>query len=736
MKIFKKNRRYIVFLVSLLLIVCLFGYFGPEEIYTQLKEFPLLLNVGVFLMIMANVLVVIYRYWRILSCVGFRLPWSLVFRASTAANIASLLIVPLFGQVAGRQAVLQKAGVSAVENAVIAAYERVLVGGISAVLAFIGGGYLLGNIVRDYAALIPFSEILPIILIAIFFTLFFSISRFELSLYQALLSLKNLVRFIELILITLFSSLLMLSSFSALFHFIAPNADWLSIFSAAAVVSFVAGLPVSFGGWGLREASSIYILGHLGVSSDKALAASILCGILSIGAIIFVAPFALIGSRVVAGSNVRSESINSYRTTDSNINIESAAAWILCFSVSLLILFQVHVTVGSSTINVNLADPFAVLALSVVLLNSFFKRRLPLWYVPHFNALLLLMSSILAVAFFHGWLKFSSSSWAVSKIFGWLVLLGFLASGYLATSYHGARGNRRIIEVMITVLCVVLFVQIIFRVLHVVNIIEFEGFTYSLEGYSGNRNALAFQILAVFAAFIGLLPIYKNKNLKFFPRINCESLLIPVLGLMIIGLYYTSSRSGIAVMFLLLVFSWLTGMVDLKIILKALTFSVSIWLIILYFPSLVGSGSVALPIQVQSEFSGASSDLVRWSLIKQSIVAWLDAPFFGQGLGYFFMKSPELIGFPVIVHNTIFWLLAETGIVGAIGFLLTLFLIVKYLAGDKLNKLRSNSAILLIFCFVLMSLFHEVLYQRIFWFILGSLISVRYSAYAQIRKES
>ncbi len=429
-----------------------------------------------------------------------------------------------------------------------------------------------------------------------------------------------------------------------------------------------------------------------------------------------------------------SESINSYRTTDSNINIESAAAWILCFSVSLLILFQVHVTVGSSTINVNLADPFAVLALSVVLLNSFFKRRLPLWYVPHFNALLLLMSSILVVAFFHGWLKFSSSSWAVSKIFGWLVLLGFLASGYLAASYHGARGSRRIIEVMVTVLCLVLLFQIIFRVLHVINIIDWKGFTYSFEGYSGNRNALAFQILAVFAAFIGLLPMYKNKNLKFFPRISCEFLLTSVLGLMIVGLYYTSSRSGIAVMFLLLVFSCLTGMADFKIILKALIISVSIWLIVLCFPNLADSDYAALPIQVQSGFSEAPSDLVRWSLIKQSIMEWLDSPIFGQGLGYFFMRSPELIGFPIIIHNTIFWLLTETGIVGAVGFLLALFLIVKHLVVDRSNKLRSNSAILLIFCFVLMSLFHEVLYQRIFWFVFGALISVRYSAYVPLQK--
>ncbi|NWB85481.1 O-antigen ligase family protein [Pseudomonas gingeri] len=737
MSFFKGSRRYVGVLTSVFLIVALFAYFGPASVYEQLKAFPLSLSVGVFLLITLNVLVVIYRYWRILSHVGFRLPWGLVFRASSAANIASLLIIPLFGQMAGRQAVLQAAGVSAVENAVIAAYERVLVGCISAVLAFIGGGYLLGTAVKEYVALVPFDEIVPLVLLAVFVSLFFSISRFERLFYQSLFTKRNVLRFFELVFITLVSSVLMLSSFALLFNFVVPSTDWFSVFSVAAVVSFAAGLPISFGGWGLREIAAVYFLGYLHVESDKAMAASILCGVLSVGAIIFMAPFALKTNKAVSSMHLSAVSIKPYQSVIRGVSIESVAAWILCFSVALFVMFQVHFPVAGSTININIADPFAVLALSVVFLDSIFQRQLPLWRVPRFNYLLLLMSVILLFGFFHGWLNFGSSSWAFSKIFGWLVLLGFLASGYLAVSYHGVRGARRIIEVMVVVLCLILLSQMVLHFLHIYKIIEWRGFTPAIEGYAENRNALAFQILSVSAAFIGLLPMYKDQRLRFFPRVKCEVLFVLSLGWMMTGLYYTSSRSGIFVMFLLLAFASLTRIAQWRVLLKALMVSIVLWLLILYLPETVKFLSASTlqatsnAQKVQPSFSDQSSDVVRWMLIKQAISVWIEAPVFGRGLGYFFMKSPELVGFPIIIHNTFLWLMAETGVVGATGFLFSFILVVKCLVVDKVNRVRNGAAILLIFCFVFMSLFHEILYQRIFWFILGALIAVSFSSNGQ-----
>lgn len=56
-------------------------------------------------------------------------------------------------------------------------------------------------------------------------------------------------------------------------------------------------------------------------------------------------------------------------------------------------------------------------------------------------------------------------------------------------------------------------------------------------------------------------------------------------------------------------------------------------------------------------------------LINSVITEWLKQPIWRQGLGYYFEKSNGLVGFKVTIHDTLLWLLAEFGFVGASIFL-------------------------------------------------------------------
>lgn len=735
----KKARKIVGAVVSLILLAGLMFYLSPADILSHAQQFPAALLVLVFALMVANVVVVTFRFWRILSHFDHPLPWLLVFKASAAANIASLLVIPLFGQMAGRQAVLQSAGVSAVENAVIAAYERTIVAAISAAFAMLGALYLLEGVVSKYLDELPVVEIFSVLLFALVLSLVLGIGRFEIKIGNSLLAKRNAKRLLEVALISSTSNFLMLTCFVCLFSVVAPDVSMLQLFSAAAIVSFAAGLPVSFGGWGLREIVSVSVLGTFAVSAEQALAASILCGLLSVLSVISLAPFALRKAKHTMARPAEGSETDTplAQRKLGGSDLERSAAWVLCFCVSLFIFFQIIIKYGESAISVNLADPFAILALSVVLLNAVFSRSAPRWRFLRVNSLLLLITLVMFLGYVHGFYSIGANGWAIGKIFGWFVLLGFASSGYLAAAYYGLPGARRIIETMVAVICVIIISQIALRVLHLYGIIHWSGFTYSIDGYVGNRNALAFQIICVAAAFISLSPLYQSGRLRAFPSIKCSDFAVMALAIMITGIFYTSSRSGIVTILVLLLFAGVFNMMKRSDLLASFIVSCVFYAVIIYFPavldffgdllSFVLGDNFSFPhIQTQPEFSMSESDAGRASINSAAITAWLQSPWWGNGLGYFFHKSSQLVGFPVIIHNTALWVLTEFGVAGLSCFALMFIYLCASAFLKKKRGVRDNAILLLLLGFALMSLFHEVMYQRVFWFLLGLLLASQF----------
>ena len=716
------KKLFLVF--SILLLACVFYFIDFDSFIAALLSFPLSTVLGVFLLFFLNFIVVTIRYWRVLRHFGYGINFLDVAKANVSGSIASLLMIPLLGQVAGRHVMLERAGVSAVENAAIAFYERFVVGSLSGMLALLGGFFIFSSEVFDYVENIPILEVSVIFVLAVSSYFYLVAGRAESLVVKAFLTRGALLNFFEVYALTFLANAFVLASFFMIFSFVLPEANILSILSLAAIVSFLAGLPVSFGGWGLRELSSISLVSLLGGAAASALAASVLLGVISIAAVLVLFPVLLI-ARKPQEVELRHE---SQRRSSFVMGLEEIAVWILTLMVGVLVFFQIHVQIGDGYLNVNLADPFAMLIFSVAMLNLLLKRELPEWKVPRFNLYLLLMTLAFGAAYFHGYVSFGGSTWASGKLVGWLVLLGYLFCGYMVVRYFRMAGFFRLSKLMLMSLALILVVSIVKWFLFNNGFLDFKGFNHILEAYSGNRNALAFQVLMILVVALAFDSWYIKRPLK----IAGFDVLFFVVALMVASILITASRSAILTLAVVFLCVFYFGMARRKFLLASFLLGGLMFIGAQYgmylvsvidgymLPDVAPQVSAGVPLPISTE----SSDSLRFTLLSAAVDMWLKAPLFGAGLGAFYHESFEVIGIDVVVHNTALWILAEFGLVGFVLFAIPFVCLIVYaLLGSKLRVAR-NAMILLLLVFFVMSLFHEVFYQRIFWIFLGACIAV------------
>lgn len=122
--------------------------------------------------------------------------------------------------------------------------------------------------------------------------------------------------------------------------------------------------------------------------------------------------------------------------------------------------------------------------------------------------------------------------------------------------------------------------------------------------------------------------------------------------------------------------------------------------------------------------------LVRAESYRQAVDQWLDAPIFGNGLGFHLhgrnIASSDTQA-PQLIHNTGLWILSEMGAVGLTVFVV-LFgsLLQRFLAAFRMTRNDNSyysdvflSVLLVMIGWLVMSQAHEMLYQRTLWLMLG-----------------
>lgn len=563
--------RTLMVAITVTLMILAVWIAGTENVIASLIAFPLWAIGGLLALLFANLFLVSFRFWRILAHYGINLPWNVASRASISGHLAALFVISLFGQVMGRQAVLRNFGVRPVVISGLAAYERVAMMLVSGVLCILGSFYLLGqSAVVGFVGHIPFTEILIACIGAVGLSLWLGRSHFESKLFEQCMSWRNVARISEIAGVTLITQLLMLSCYVLGALSFRHEIDIVHLLAAASIISFAASLPITVNGWGVREVVAVYVLGKLGIPAPEAVSVSVMVGVCSTLVILAAIPFSL-------GKNGGQPlNVSQATASHSEINIEKISAWLLGMAATVAVFFQVQISLPGGVVTINLADPFAILAFAAVSLHVLFDRKLPIWRVRHFNLALFAISLLLLEGFIHGWLVIGITQWALAgRLIGWLILLGYLSAGYLIVAHAGAHGLRRFVETITLTASAIVILQASLRIIDHWGI-SLGDLTARFEGYSGNPNAFAFQLLVTVAILLGYSKLYAKYRSDFL-LLDKSILFIILLAILLVGLMWTNSRMGMIVGVMLLLAAWLGRFADRRILGYGVIIAAILW---------------------------------------------------------------------------------------------------------------------------------------------------------------
>ena len=403
------------------------------------------------------------------------------------------------------------------------------------------------------------------------------------------------------------------------------------------------------------------------------------------------------------------------------------------FLVLLLLLglqFQFVVPIGVAGIKLSASDPLASILALGLLLTSFGRGRAALWPSRALMCWLAAATAVLTVALVIGFLHLGFlSTWALGgKFLGWFGLGSYLFIGLWIGSKPDADQRIAMRGLIYTTLGVG-WVSLCFAV--VLRPIGFPEFLVHLplQGFVGNRNAFVLQVLTAVAVLL-------TQDWASPPVVTSRWRTVLLSAGWIIAAY-SASRSGTLALAALCVLALVLRTISVRVLLRTGAYailSVGVvellratvhWLVrtIRLSDTVPQAFFTQAPALVVTDATNGSSDAERLKSYALAIDMWWDAPFWGSGLGSFAEHFAAKHGQALVIHNSALWLLTETGIIGLCVFLGLGYAIVRSLfplrvAGAAQLPWRTV-ALMLLMTFAIMSLFHEMLYQRILWLMLG-----------------
>jgi len=720
--------KYIRFAVSSLLLIAAIAIVARQTewdgvIATFSRLSLTTLGIVVLSLLGGSLLATLRLKW-IASDLGYRLSFLDSMAALSLGQLMGAVFFQIAGQLLARGTILSRRQVPPSATVIITGYERFLALGISLSLALIATAYLFGSVSIDYqkggAALIKL--IIGLVLVAIAGAIFAWGKALTASMPP--LTPRILVGLARSAVLSLFIQLFTMTAYMSLIHVLAPGIPWTTMAAATALIMLAASIPISLAGWGLREMSALSVLGLLGVSSQAALTVALSVGVLSLAVSAIMALSAL-GHAVTAtpaGQNTAGRSLNYVALLDIVIPLAAATA----------VFFQVFLPVRDSVISVNLADPIVILGGSLFVLHQVGRRALPQWRMAHFNVFVLGATAAVVVAYFIGLTRFGYTNWAfANRLVGWPILLSYGAVGALIVHRMAHGGYDMLLRTFVATGLTIFVLSSLAATAYASGVLFLRDIVVMpIEGFAQNRNTFALQMLLVICVLIATRWPYQALWL----------------GVAVAGLASTGSRAGyiafavLGVMVALVApLPWrrLAGAAAVAGTILAVSHGLPTTIVAMSHtlpdsimmpitvPGNAGTGGVSVPDSVlQSLAHTESSNQER---LKSLIGGWelfTAHPIFGAGLGAYVDETVRA-GKSLVIHSTPLWLLAEFGIIGFILIAAPLILVFY----TEVSRWRSNDdagrlLVLSITAFAVMSLAHELLYQRAFWLLLGATLAM------------
>jgi hypothetical protein len=645
----------------------------------------------------------------------------------SVGQLAGNLFFQLAGQMIGRGAVLARRGIPPAASVMITGYERIFALFISLILAVSGATYLFGKVSFDLhaggQALVKLA--LGLAAAGVAGAAIAWGDRALAVLRQLTLALA--LRLVRSTFISLSIQLTTLAAYVIAGKAMAPHIEIAALAAAASVIMFAASLPISLGGWGMREMSAVVALQTVGLPSTSALLLALLIGVLSI---------ALVGATAVllTGAERKNASppAQPMRSASAAPDYTLVLDWLAPIGAATAVFFQVYIPAGHGDLNVNLADPVVLVGAALFCLRLY-ARGWPAWRIPALNVYLLAATVVIVLAYLHGLVAFGWTDWAfTNRLLGWPMLLCYLTTGALITLRARGDGLTILLATVaatgaaIAALELTIVFLIRLGLTQLISLVETR-----ITGFSQNANAFSFVLLMAFAAALVL-----QNHLRWRAAI---------MAIVLAALVYAGSRAGLLAVPLMIGFALLCGL-QLRPILNAVASAAVILSALAALPTLsFGSsagpdpsvqwvlGPVQLSFgQIPWSLGQTSSDHQHLATVADGWRMFLAHPLFGAGLGAYMDEQIRSTGEPLVIHSAPMWLLAETGLAG---FAVFAYVGWKIFAAEFARRydLASQTIVLVLVGFGTMAEAHDLLYQRSLWLLLGAALGVAVHAAKESR---
>ncbi len=696
--------------VSIALLGYLAAYIDLAAARAALSTVPASSLVLVAAAMLASVWLGAVRLRILAGDLGYSLAMPGALSAVAMGQLAGAAFMQLVGQLLARSLVLRQSGVPVSASIFVTLYERLLALGVSFAMALAGALHIFGMIGidlkrggSDFVLLAIGGGAALALSAALAWGPMARAAIGHLDARSALRVLRNAA-------ITLAIHLCTLAAFMFMALTLAPQSRFIDVAAASAVVMFASALPISMAGWGVRELTAVFALGAIGVPAATALVAGLLLGL---AALVTNAGVAL---GVAALARPVAAAAESTGVPDRSGLV---LGHLIPIGAGIAVLFQAQVLVGTDRINVNIADPLVLIGAALFVAASI--PHWPAWRLERLTLYVGLMTAAVLLAFLHGIVTVGWSQWAaVNKTVGWFVLLSYGMTGALIVRTAGPDGRDILLRTITAGVAAIVALEA------VADLTTIAGFkplfaTLRAEGFAYDANAFAFQILLALCIVL--------------PLIGQWSAAGALSAALVLGLALTGSRSGwvgmLAVLFAGVAVSpahmrraapWLfAGAIAGAALLAAFAWTPH-----------AKSGEVA-----QSKETGAAiSTLVfrdnravssreHAQTMRAGLEQFLQSPLIGNGLGYFIESYGRARGLDHPIDSTGIWLLAEFGLIGFAIFVVPFTLALRGAWRDaREGDAAATTLLLALVAFGAMSQFYELLYQRLFWLLLGVLLAL------------
>lgn len=390
--------------------------------------------------------------------------------------------------------------------------------------------------------------------------------------------------------------------------------------------------------------------------------------------------------------------------------------------------FQFILPMGSTGLKLSPADPLALAAALLVAVHALRSRQAPLR--PEFKPVwLALPVAALTLGLITAYLRYGQlSSWAlVGKYAGWFALMAYFAAGAGLVGWLGGDARRRSLRLfcwLAVLATAVFYLPRLFYVFYLELPPPFVSLPYwMLQLYDNaqaspvdNDNATAVILLCVLALVLG----HRIKGSPLFGP--AAALAVGVLAGL--GIVLSSSRSGMGAALLLFLAAFVVSR-------ECRTFIAAILAVLaLYYGAAnitdgwsraAGELNRSIP-QRQPAPDGKLDTSVtgRLNTSGAALQMFEKHPLVGSGLGGF-LQERRAEG--LVIHNTVLWIAAELGLVGLAAFAAFAAVVIGCLV-RLAREPGSDGAMAVSFGLIIvgvgaMAMAHELLYQRVPWFLLG-----------------